>query len=225
MPTFIKTGFWEKTCQTCNGYKGWLNLDDFVSAGTSGTSGMTGSSGTSGASFGTSGTSGMAGTSGNSGTSGINGTDAFGVVTRWSPVFQATGLTFTGSGTTYPTYNSRYVQSGKLVSFWIEVDMTTVTNFGTGQLKVELPVLPMSDTMNHFPGWVWRDPAVPADDANHIIVNADHLPNTTVLDLHFLVGAPANPKPIIENKLSQGAMGYDLTTVSKIYINGTYITA
>ena len=27
---------------------------------------------------------------------------------RWSPSFQATGLTFTGSGSTYPTYNSYY---------------------------------------------------------------------------------------------------------------------
>lgn len=144
-------------------------------------------------------------------------------VVRWSPEFTATGLAFTGSGVTYPTYNSKYVQAGKLVSFWIEIDLSTVTNFGTGQYKVELPVLPLSGTMNHFPGWIWRDPTIPPDDANHIIVNADHLPNTTVLDLHFLVGAPATPKPIIENKLSQGAMGYNLTTVSKMYINGTYI--
>lgn len=27
MPTFVKTGFWEKVKQ---GYKGWLNLDEFV---------------------------------------------------------------------------------------------------------------------------------------------------------------------------------------------------
>jgi len=30
MPTFIKAGFWEKLCQKCTGYKGWLNLDQFV---------------------------------------------------------------------------------------------------------------------------------------------------------------------------------------------------
>lgn len=46
MPTFIKAGFWEKTCATCKGYNGWLNLDQFM--GTSGTSGVSGSSGTSG---------------------------------------------------------------------------------------------------------------------------------------------------------------------------------
>jgi len=32
MPTFIKTGFWEKLCIPCKGYKGWLNLDEFVNS-------------------------------------------------------------------------------------------------------------------------------------------------------------------------------------------------
>lgn len=30
MPTFIKSGFWKQLCNPCNGYKGWLNLDEFV---------------------------------------------------------------------------------------------------------------------------------------------------------------------------------------------------
>jgi hypothetical protein len=30
MATFIKAGFWEKLCIPCKGYKGWLNLDQFV---------------------------------------------------------------------------------------------------------------------------------------------------------------------------------------------------
>ena len=32
MATFIKAGFWEKLCKPCNGYKGWLNLDEFVNS-------------------------------------------------------------------------------------------------------------------------------------------------------------------------------------------------
>ncbi len=32
MPTFIKAGFWEQLCKPCKGYKGWLNLDEFVAA-------------------------------------------------------------------------------------------------------------------------------------------------------------------------------------------------
>ena len=30
MATWIKAGFWEKLCKPCQGYKGWLNLDQFV---------------------------------------------------------------------------------------------------------------------------------------------------------------------------------------------------
>ena len=30
MATFIKAGFWEKLCKPCKGYKGWLNLDEFI---------------------------------------------------------------------------------------------------------------------------------------------------------------------------------------------------
>jgi hypothetical protein len=32
MATFIKAGFWEQLCKPCKGYKGWLNLDDFVNS-------------------------------------------------------------------------------------------------------------------------------------------------------------------------------------------------
>lgn len=32
MPTFIKTGYWVETCQTCKGYNGWLNLEQFINS-------------------------------------------------------------------------------------------------------------------------------------------------------------------------------------------------
>lgn len=32
MATFIKAGFWEQLCKPCKGYKGWLNLDEFVTS-------------------------------------------------------------------------------------------------------------------------------------------------------------------------------------------------
>jgi hypothetical protein len=32
MATFIKAGFWKQLCKPCNGYKGWLNLDEFVNS-------------------------------------------------------------------------------------------------------------------------------------------------------------------------------------------------
>jgi hypothetical protein len=30
MATFIKPGFWQNVCKPCNGYKGWLNLDQLI---------------------------------------------------------------------------------------------------------------------------------------------------------------------------------------------------
>jgi len=144
---------------------------------------------------------------------------------RWSPTFQATGLTFTGTNSTYPTYNSYYAKSGYLVSFWIEVNLSTVTNFGTGQLKLQLPYAPHTGTMNHFNGWIWYDPVGQSnpDLANHIILNVDHLPGSQTLDLHWLGGDTPTPKPVREFPVT-GTSPYTLTTASKIYINGTYFT-
>lgn len=152
-----------------------------------------------------------------------NVSDVLATSTRWSPVFQATGLTFTGTNTSYPTYNSYYVKIGKMVTFNIAIDLSTVTDFGTGQFKAELPFLAIPTAANHFSAWAWVDPTQPADELNgHIQMVADHLPNSQVLDLHWLKETTATPKPLIESILSQGNP-ITFTTASKIYINGTYI--
>lgn len=144
--------------------------------------------------------------------------------TRWSPAFSATGMTFTGTGSNYPTYNSYYVKNGYMVTFWIKVDLSTVTNFGTGQFKLELPFNPYSGTANHFPGWVWKDPSVSADQLNgHIILNVDHMPGDKALDLHWVGATTSDPKPVIEHLFYQG-WPITLTNASKIYVNGTYFT-
>lgn len=147
-----------------------------------------------------------------------------GQVVKYTPSLTATGLTFTGSGATHPTYNSHYVKIGKMVSFYIEINMATVTNFGTGQIKTELPFMPLNGSMNHFTAWSLVDPAVNPDLAGHVVLQADHLSNTKVLDLHWYRGATAEPKPIMES-LFTSTSPVTLTTSSKIYINGTYIAA
>lgn len=142
---------------------------------------------------------------------------------RYSPTFQATGMTFTGSGVTYPTYNSYYIKSGLFVSFVIQIDFTTVTNFGTGQYKVELPFAPAFG-YNHFSGWIWADPNVDPDTGTgHTILNADTAGITTVLDLHYLKQSGGTNSPIREGLWKQ-TLPVTLTTISKAYINGTYIS-
>lgn len=143
---------------------------------------------------------------------------------RWTPSFTATGLTFTGSGSTHPTYNSYYVKQGQLVSFWIAVDCATVTSFGTGQLNLQLPFAPLAGTMNHFSGWVFVDETANPDLAGHIIVNADHLPNTQTLDLHYIKQQGGANSPVMEAMLKQNTPVV-LTANTNIYVNGTYISA
>jgi hypothetical protein len=142
---------------------------------------------------------------------------------RYSPTFAATGLAFTGSDTTYPTYNSYYVRAGKMVTFAIEVDLSTVTNFGSGQYKLELPFTPAIG-FNHFSGWANVDTEVNPDVPNgHVILNVDHAGITDVLDLHYLKQAGGANSAIIEGLFLQGTP-VTLTTSSKIYVNGTYIS-
>jgi hypothetical protein len=152
------------------------------------------------------------------------GTGANGEVTRWTPNFTATGLTFTGSGATHPAYNSHYVKNGRMVSFNIEVNLSTVTNFGTGQYKLQLPFTPQFG-FNHFSGWIWADPNVDPDTGTgHTILNADTAGVTDVLDLHYLKQSGGANSPIREGLFLQGTP-VTLSTISKIYVNGTYITS
>jgi hypothetical protein len=152
----------------------------------------------------------------------IDNTVSNGMV-RYSPTFTATGLAFTGSGVTHPTYNSYYVKAGNMVTFAIEVDCATVTNFGTGQYKLQLPFTPAVG-FNHFSGWAQVDTAVNPDVENgHVILNVDHAGITDILDLHYLKQAGGAHTPIIEGLFLQGTP-VTLTTSSKIYVNGTYIS-
>ena len=172
---------------------------------------------------GASGPQGPVGAKGDKGDTGESGVATI-IPIRYTPNFSATGLTFTGSGSSYPTYNSYYVKAGQLVSFNIKCVMTTVTNFGTGQFKLELPYAPIPTAANHFSAWCWVNPAQPADELNgHIQLLADHLPGGTVLDLHWLKETTASPKPLIESLWSQGTP-ITLTTASILYVNGTYIS-
>lgn len=153
----------------------------------------------------------------------INDTVSTGMV-RYSPTFTATGLTFTGSGATHPTYNSYYVKAGNMVTFAIEVDCATVTNFGTGQYKLQLPFTPAIG-FNHFTGWAQVDTTVNPDvEDGHVVLSVDHAGITDVLDLHYLKQAGGAHTPIIEGLFLQNTP-VELTTSSKIYVNGTYISA
>ena len=127
MPTFIKPGFWRELCNPCNGYEGWLNLDDLIEnvAGTSGTTGSSGSSGTSG-------TSGVSGTSGISGQSG----DRYQTTSSTSFTLGTSGTITVGTGLAYT------VAQDILISYDInnhQVSMVISYNPATGVLVFGAP--------------------------------------------------------------------------------------
>ena len=196
-------------------------IGDLLS-GPTGPQGDTGPTGPTG-DTGPTGPTGDTGPTGPQGEPGLDADVSFQSV-RYTPSFTATGLTFTGTGATHPTYNSHYVKQGQLVSFWIAVDCSTVTSFGTGQLNLQLPFAPLAGTMNHFSGWVFVDETANPDLAGHIIVNADHLPNTQTLDLHYIKQSGGANSPVMEAMLKQNTPVV-LTTLTNIYVNGTYISA
>lgn len=66
--------------------------------------------------------------------------------TTYSPIFSTTGgtqPTFSGS----PLVSGSYVLNGDLVYFRVNVDMTNITNFGTGQYFITLPFISKYDTL------------------------------------------------------------------------------
>ena len=141
MPTFIKPGFWKETCNPCNGYKGWLNLDQFSSQsgtnGTSGTSGVSGEQGVQGIQGiqGIQGVQGVTGSSGTNGTSGLTG-DRY-QTTSASTFTLGTGGTITiGTGLAYTTAQDI------LIAYDInnhQVSMITSYNPATGVLVFGAP--------------------------------------------------------------------------------------
>jgi hypothetical protein len=141
MPTFIKTGFWEQTCNTCKGYNGWLNLDQFIGgSGTNGTSGITGTAGTSGGS-GTAGSSGTTGLSGSSGSSGFSGTsglsgDRYRTTSTTSFTLGTGGTITVGTGLSYT------VAQDVLIAYDLtnhQVSEVVSYNSGTGVLVFGTP--------------------------------------------------------------------------------------
>ena len=164
------------------------------------------------------------GPTGPAGADGADGADAdldtgTTTINSYNPVWSGTGLAYTNTPTT-----GTYIKIGNLVIVQIDVLFTTVTNFGTGQYKLQLPFTPAVG-FNHFSGWVWADPNIDPDTGTgHTILNCDTAGVTNVLDLHYLKQSGGANSPIREGLLVQGTP-VALTTISKIYVNGTYIAS
>jgi hypothetical protein len=169
--------------------------------GNDGATGPTGSTGATGPS-GTNGTNGAVGATGPTGATGPSGVASVTYQT-YNPNFAGTGLAYTGTPAV-----GYYTTIGKLVHFHIQVALTTVTNFGTGQYLLNLPLAPIGD-------YAFRDGGIHGG-GNHYALMADAEAGTVTMDLWY-----------IESNGQDQAMDHNspraLTVNDKFYINGTYL--
>ncbi len=127
-------------------------------------------------------------------------------IKTWTPTFSGTGLAFTGTPAT-----GNYVQLGKLIHFNIHVSLSNVTNFGTGQYHLTLPIA----SAYHY---AFRDGGIhhPAQQY-HFQLMADAEPNSTDLELYYTAS----------NGLD-GGFDYNsphaLAVGDFFYVAGTYIS-
>lgn len=127
-------------------------------------------------------------------------------VITYTPTWSATGLTFTGTPAV-----GRYSRVGKMITYNIQVNCATVTNFGTGQYTITLPTgLPSGYSFLHTGGL--------HKNSVHYSLLADLGAGSTTIELHH-PAANGTMDIFSYNKPTV------LTTTSNWYISGTYFLA
>lgn len=124
------------------------------------------------------GSQGVAGPEGPRGPAGLAATSV-----AYNPVLSGTGLTYTGTPAT-----GTYIRNGNLVHFRIMVNLTTITNFGTGAYSLTLPFAPA----DHY---VFRNGGLHdvSQSSGHYALTGDAEPGTTRLGMAYLSGSKDVP--------------------------------
>lgn len=184
----------------------WLDTKIDTTPGPTGPSGPTGPTG---AASTVTGPTGATGATGETGPTGPVWTVP--VPTSFNPNLTATGLVISAGGQT-----GQYIQLGKLVSFWITVDCSYITNFGTGQWMFDFPVTPLPSTIPHFEGGAY-------DTSTHAVLRGDTTIGGTKIDVHYVKAA--GPQSAIQEASFTSLAPLTLDTNAKVYMNGTYLAA
>jgi hypothetical protein len=145
---------------------------------------------------------------GPTGPSGPTGPAGSPTTTIYNPSFIGDGLSFIGTPA-----NGAYVRLGDMVVFDLRVSLTNVSNFGTGQYSVTLPVLPTDLASLSFSGTI--DVAGNFSGNTYKIVGSTTT-GSAVIDLWYL-GANG-----LRTALT-GTAPVTLTTSSRIYLNGSFV--
>lgn len=128
-------------------------------------------------------------------------------VKSYNPVWSATGLTFTGTPAT-----GSYIKIGNLVIVQIDVILTTVTNFGTGQYSLTIPFASRYHTDVY--GGSIHD--VVNQGVDHYSVKGHLAPGSSTMTI-WNIGSSAKDEPFDLNS------PFNLTTSDKFHMSFSYI--
>ena len=133
-------------------------------------------------------------------------TTGYGVSTVYVPVWSGTGLTYTGSPAT-----GTYTRFGNMVHFRVEVNCSTVTNFGTGQYHLTLPYKPKAD-------YIFRDGGL-HEIGSHYAFSGDAENGTFDLPLYYPSKGTGNQ---VYDAPFTSTAPKTMATTDYFYISGTY---
>jgi hypothetical protein len=175
-------------------------------AGATGPTGPTGAAGTNGATGPTGATGAASTVTGPTGATGATGATGPNPATQtYTPTWSGTGLTFTGTPAT-----GTYIRIGDLVQVSLSVVCTNVTNFGTGQYSLTLPVGALNSPM------VRGTLTIGADVYNLLGIAS---PSSTTMTLWYWAGNPS-----VATLFDHNSPG-NMTTGTTFNLYGSYIAA
>jgi len=128
-------------------------------------------------------------------------------INSYSPVWSGTGLTFTGTPAT-----GSYIKIGNLVTVQIDVLFTTVTNFGTGQYSLTIP-LPSKYHTDVYGGSVHD---ITNQGIDHYSIKGHLTPGSTTMTVWDMASA-AQDEPMTHNQ------PFNLAQADRFHMSFSYI--
>lgn len=136
---------------------------------------------------------------------GFSGTD--GTIQPYSPVWSGTGLAYTGTPAT-----GYYVKLGKVITVQIDVEFDNVTNFGTGQYSLTLPI----DSMYHTDVYGGSVHDITNQGTDHYSIKGHLSANSSSFTIWNIKSSAAD-EPFDHNS------PFNLTVADKFHMCFTYI--
>jgi hypothetical protein len=128
-------------------------------------------------------------------------------IKTYSPVWSGTGLVFTNTPAT-----GSYIKIGNSITIQVDVIFTNVTNFGTGQYSITIPVASKYHT-DVYGGSIHK---ITNQGIDHYSIKGHLVPGSTTLTL-WIISSTAQDQPFNHNT------PINIDTDDKFHLSFTYI--